>query len=68
MDPIFQKTVIDGRYWFPDVHEALGLRLAHIAAGGYAETERQLPVKLREAVRIPPPGGVSLQPSSKRVT
>lgn len=48
----FQRAVVDGRSKFSDVHEALGIRLAHIAAGGYAETERQLPVELREAVKI----------------
>jgi len=48
----FQKTVVDGRCWFPDVHEALSVRLGHIASGGYAETERRLSVELREAVRM----------------
>jgi hypothetical protein len=46
----FQKAKADGRILLPDVHEALGIKLAHIAAGGYAETARRLPPELRDAI------------------
>jgi len=53
----YQRTVADGRIDDPDVHEALGIKLAHIADGGYAQRERQLPIEVRRAV-IQRDGGV----------
>jgi 5-methylcytosine-specific restriction endonuclease McrA len=40
----------DGRINLPDVQEAIRIRSAHIASGGYPETERHIPKKLRESV------------------
>ncbi len=47
----FQKAKADGRILLPDVHEALGIKLALIAGGGYAKTERELPPELREEIK-----------------
>lgn len=46
----FQKAKADGRILLPDVREAIGIRLAFIAGGGYAETARRLPPELRDAI------------------
>ncbi len=47
----FQKAKIDGRIVLPEVHEAIAIKLAHIAAGGEAESERELRPELREEIR-----------------
>jgi hypothetical protein len=47
----FQKAKTDGRIALPDVHEAVAIKLAHIAAGGYAESKRELPPELREQIK-----------------
>ena len=46
----FQRAEADGRSALPDVREALGIKLAHIAGGGYRQRERQLPEALRQEV------------------
>ena len=47
----FQKAKIDGRIVLPEVHEAIAIKLAHIAAGGEAESERELRPELCEEIR-----------------
>jgi hypothetical protein len=47
----FQRAKTDGRIALPDVHEAVAIKLAHIAAGDYAESERELPPELREQIK-----------------
>lgn len=46
----FQKIRSDGRWHRYDIQEALGVKLAHIAAGGYDNRGRTLPVDVRRAV------------------
>ena len=53
----FRGANADGRLWLPDVREALGIKLAHIAAGGYSESDRRLSDEQRAAV-IERDGGI----------
>ena len=46
----FQRTRADGRWLFPDAEEAPGIRLAHIAAGGYDDRGRSLTPETRDAI------------------
>lgn len=45
-----RRCEADGRAATPEVREAIGIKIAHIASGGYPETERRLPVEARLAV------------------
>jgi 5-methylcytosine-specific restriction endonuclease McrA len=40
----------DGRYALPDVREAIQMKVAHVAAGGYSERERRVPPETRAEV------------------
>lgn len=45
-----RRAAADGRIDEPDVAAALEMRLAHIAVGGYPETARRIPDKVRAEV------------------
>jgi hypothetical protein len=46
----FQRVRADGRWKYPDIIEALGVRLAHIAAGGYDNRGRSLSPQIRDEI------------------
>jgi endogenous inhibitor of DNA gyrase (YacG/DUF329 family) len=46
----FQRTRVAGRSLDPDISEALSVKLAHIAAGGYDERGRSLTPDIRSAI------------------
>jgi hypothetical protein len=48
----FQRVRTDGRWNYPDIIEALGVKLAHIAAGGYDDRGRSLHAATREEILL----------------